>query len=188
MMLLEDAEFPLCSYDSNDCKHFSMLRTVYRSLVQEENVDFDWEKIGFQSNSPGTDLRGVGMLGILQMLYLCLNCSVLMEFLYVTSIDKYNTFPFAAVGLNMTRITLSVLRYEKLNKEINKNGVFEAANKFYASIFYAFGKLWVSKKKTISDVGAMFQDIEKISARRSNRRKMARELKVFLREKCFRDK
>jgi len=36
-----------------------------------------WERIGFQGNDPATDLRGVGLLGLLQPLFLVTTPDVL---------------------------------------------------------------------------------------------------------------
>merc|ERR1719458_2281288 len=59
----------------NDCNlHVGMLRTVYRQLtgsrVDPPRYGGHWEEIGFQGTDPATDLRGVGLLGLIQATYL----------------------------------------------------------------------------------------------------------------------
>ena len=61
----------MCSYYFKDPMHLSMLRTIYRQLTST-TVDFPrygshWETIGFQGTDPSTDLRGVGILGLVQV-------------------------------------------------------------------------------------------------------------------------
>ena len=48
-----------------------MLRTIYRQLtsttVDCPRYGSHWETIGFQGTDPSTDLRGVGILGLVQV-------------------------------------------------------------------------------------------------------------------------
>lgn len=49
-----------------------MLRTIYRQLtsttVDCPRYGSHWETIGFQGTDPSTDLRGVGILGLVQVM------------------------------------------------------------------------------------------------------------------------
>jgi hypothetical protein len=45
-----------------------------------------WGSIGFQGDDPATDLRGVGMLGLLQLLYLHHHSPAAAQKLYQLSI------------------------------------------------------------------------------------------------------
>ena len=51
-----------------------MLRTIYRQLTSTtldcHRYGSHWEEIGFQGSDPSTDLRGVGILGLVQAVYL----------------------------------------------------------------------------------------------------------------------
>jgi hypothetical protein len=64
------AKIPL---NNENSLHQQMLLTLYSTLLKT-NLECPrfgphWESIGFQGNDPATDLRGVGMLGLLQHLY-----------------------------------------------------------------------------------------------------------------------
>lgn len=57
--------------------HFALLLNVYESLERPtesltsvSRYGAHWERIGFQGNDPATDLRGAGMLSLLQMCFL----------------------------------------------------------------------------------------------------------------------
>ena len=58
--------------DPNDDTHERMLMAIYCTLTGDATwpprYGAHWEVVGFQGNDPATDLRGVGMLGLLQML------------------------------------------------------------------------------------------------------------------------
>ena len=78
-----------------------------------------WLRDGLlQGTDPGTDLRGVGMLGLLQLLYLSNTPHLipLARDIYRVSVDDEQNFPLAVMSLNMTRIALQALRHGELNR------------------------------------------------------------------------
>ena len=54
-----------------DVLHERVLMSVYKAITKEEHLPprFGprWETIGFQGDDPATDLRGAGMLALLQL-------------------------------------------------------------------------------------------------------------------------
>ena len=99
------------------------LVTIYRkltaALIDCRRFGNHWEDVGFQGTDPATDLRGVGLLGLLQLLFLILSSetSQLCKEIYRLSLDKRQHFPFAVMSTNVTQIALQVLREGLLNKE-----------------------------------------------------------------------
>lgn len=72
--------FALRPFDNQDPYHFRFLSTIYQHLTETPLLECrrygaHWEQIGFQGNDPATDLRGVGILGLLNILYFILNPS-----------------------------------------------------------------------------------------------------------------
>ncbi|CAG2064193.1 unnamed protein product [Timema podura] len=107
-------------------------------------------------NDPGTDLRGVGMFGLLQLLYLASSPHLmpLARDIYRVSLDEQQNFPLAVLSLNMTRMALQTLRQGLLNRECNeRHMVVEVLNEFYAAIFCHTLHIWTSQHKTIRDSG-----------------------------------
>ena len=51
--------------------HERMLMSIYKSITKAETLPTrfgpHWEVIGFQGNDPATDLRGAGILALLQV-------------------------------------------------------------------------------------------------------------------------
>ncbi|PSN55502.1 hypothetical protein C0J52_02582 [Blattella germanica] len=107
-----------CKLDMSEQVHVRMLQTVYQRLtgtrVECPHYGAHWEHIGFQGTDPGTDLRGVGMLGLLQLLYLANSPHLipLARDIYRASVDENQNFPLAVMSLNMTRIALVALRHD----------------------------------------------------------------------------
>ena len=60
-------------YDSDNPIHENKLRSLWRALVPdqplESRVSKQWGDIGFQGDDPSTDFRGMGLLGLENLLY-----------------------------------------------------------------------------------------------------------------------
>ncbi|XP_021921163.1 ELMO domain-containing protein 3-like isoform X2 [Zootermopsis nevadensis] len=174
-----------CKLDMSEPVHLRMLRTVYRRLTGAQvdcpRYGSHWEHIGFQGTDPGTDLRGVGMLGLLQLLYLSNSPHLfpLARDIYRVSADDRQNFPLAAMSLNMTRIALQALRHGELNRECNHHQlVMEVVNQFYAAVFHHTLHIWTSQHKTIRDSGYVLKDVEFYC--RGNVRAVLRDLREQL--------
>jgi hypothetical protein len=95
-------------------EHERILQTIFRGFTGSTEVQprfgSHWEAIGFQGRDPSTDLRGSGMLGLLQLLYL-LKCEpAISRSIFALSRDKVQEFPLALISFNMTGIALQCLR------------------------------------------------------------------------------
>ncbi|NXP74170.1 ELMD3 protein, partial [Ramphastos sulfuratus] len=70
-----------CALDDNQKVHMRILQTVYKRLTSSRlgcpRYGAHWEELGFQGVDPGTDLRGTGMLGLMQILYLVMDSQML---------------------------------------------------------------------------------------------------------------
>ena len=71
-----------------------------------------------QGVDPATDLRGVGLLGLVQALYLLTHESLLplARDVFRLSHDHHSQFPLMVLSINVTRISLQTLREGYLNK------------------------------------------------------------------------
>ena len=148
-------------FDNSESIQTRFLVTIYRKLTG--NALFEcrrfgnhWEDIGFQGTDPATDLRGVGLLGLLQILFLILSpeTNLLAKEIYRLSVDRRQHFPFAVMSTNITQIALQVLREGLLNKECNEaKCVLKVFNWFYSGVFYRLYRIWREQNKTIIDSG-----------------------------------
>ena len=54
--------------------HHRILNTIYKRLTGQTKavaqIGSHWQQIGFQRSDPRTDIRGSGMLGVLQFLFI----------------------------------------------------------------------------------------------------------------------
>lgn len=168
--LLDDRDRIFCiaatQLNSEDSSHMRTLQTIYRSLTGSKfdcaRIGSHWEEIGFQGSDPGTDLRGAGMLGLLNLLYFLKDSrrQTLASDIYRLSLHPTQNFPFCVMGINLSRIVLQALRENVLNKLCNKEGdVFGVVNEFYVGLYLQLYLTW-KQGKTISDSGFIIKDLE----------------------------
>jgi len=162
----------LIPFDNQEPLHLSVLRTLHRQLTGSQ-VDCPrygehWEDIGFQGNDPSTDLRGVGLLGLVQALYLVTTPQVLpfARDLYKLSRSNSQEFPLLVLGLNITRITLHVLRDGLLDRHLSLNDdVWATTNFYYCALLHHLYARWKEEFLTISKSGFVLQETEEFGRR-----------------------
>ncbi|KAM9393266.1 ELMO domain-containing protein 3 isoform 2-T4 [Pholidichthys leucotaenia] len=111
-----------CPVDNSQTVHMRVLQTIYKRLIGCKldcpRFGGHWENIGFQGTDPATDLRGTGFLGLMHTLYFVMDPETLPLARDIFKLSQHPTqnFPFSVMSINMTRITLQVLREEALSK------------------------------------------------------------------------
>ncbi|XP_046759435.1 ELMO domain-containing protein 3 isoform X10 [Gallus gallus] len=112
-----------CGLDNNQAVHMRILQTIYKKLTCSRlgcpRYGAHWEELGFQGADPGTDLRGTGMLGLMQMLYFVMDSQMLPLALEIFRLSQHETqnFPFCIMSVNITRLVLQALREECLSSQ-----------------------------------------------------------------------
>ncbi|CAL4181245.1 unnamed protein product, partial [Meganyctiphanes norvegica] len=114
-----------CQMDNSEPLHLQILQTIYKVLTSTKidcpRYGSHWDAVGFQGNDPATDLRGVGLLGLIHALYLLTHEATLplARDIYKLSHDQVSQFPLMVLCINVTRISLQTLREGLLNKRSN---------------------------------------------------------------------
>nr|XP_032808390.1 ELMO domain-containing protein 3 isoform X1 [Petromyzon marinus]XP_032808391.1 ELMO domain-containing protein 3 isoform X1 [Petromyzon marinus] len=175
----------LCPLDHSQAVHTRILQTVYRQLTGSRldcpRFGPHWEEIGFQGSDPGTDLRGAGLLGLMQLL-----CALtephslpLTRELYRLSQHHTQNFPFCIMSINLSRICLQALREECLTRECNRRlQVVPVLSDLFAALLLQLHRTWRERHCTIADSGAVLQEVE-VAAKRSPRQ-LLRQLELHL--------
>jgi hypothetical protein len=68
-------------------------------------ISKQWKSIGFQGNNPATDFRGMGLLGLLNLIYFAENYTEKARSL----VRSHKEYPWAATGINITHTLLDML-------------------------------------------------------------------------------
>lgn len=123
-----------CEFQDENVVHERILQTIYRKFTGTTlncpRIGPHWDVIGFQGTDPATDLRGVGMLGLLQMLNLLTQHEKFAHEFYRFSMQDQNSFPMMCVSINISLNCLIALRTGALYPECNKQlNIISALNK-----------------------------------------------------------
>ncbi|PHJ15878.1 elmo ced-12 family protein [Cystoisospora suis] len=104
-------------FDGEDPEHEALLYELYNDVfnanrpsplpsLQEGDLlqtsNYDWKKLGFQSQNPRTDFRGGGYLSLQQLVFLAKNFRI--PFLQFLARSQKNHFPLAASLINVTHM------------------------------------------------------------------------------------
>ncbi|XP_074419982.1 ELMO domain-containing protein 3 isoform X8 [Larus michahellis] len=153
--------------DDNERVHMRILQTIYKKLTRSRlgcpRYGAHWEELGFQGADPGTDLRGTGMLGLMQLLYFVMDAQTLPLAHEIFKLSRHETqnFPFCIMSVNITRIVIQALREECLSRECNRRQqVIAVLNDLYAAAFLQLYRLWKWQHKTIADSGFLLKELE----------------------------
>lgn len=139
------------AYDEGNLEHEVQLLELWRLLQPDRQLDKritkQWQEIGFQGDDPGTDFRGMGMLGLHNLIFFAREYgSAARHILSHSHHPKYG-YSFAIVGINLTHMAYSLLRDRSL-----RSHVYNAAeglpsihifHRFYSYLFIEFDKFWL---------------------------------------------
>jgi len=164
-VLLQLACAPLDTLDDGNV--MALLSTLYFQLTRNPLISrygSHWQDIGFQGNDPGTDLRGVGLFGMLLLLRLTAKTS-LVERMFAQSSGETTNFPFCTCLLTLAKSTLALLKDGSLNLRIIECSSEEAVDKTFEHLFLTMEKLWFSTAVSERNVSTAGEIIRKIDAR-----------------------
>jgi hypothetical protein len=101
------------------------IREGFEETTNEVNMNVissDWIEIGFQGNDPTTDFRGMGILGLTQLYYFARNRNQSSRLiLSVFTQDKQRYYPFAIIGINITRFLLDLISETRMHRLLIEN-------------------------------------------------------------------
>ncbi|XP_074664031.1 ELMO domain-containing protein 3 isoform X2 [Strix aluco] len=165
-----------CGLDDNERVHMRILQTIYKKLTRSRlgcpRYGAHWEELGFQGVDPGTDLRGTGMLGLMQLLYFVMDAQTLPLAQEIFKLSQHETqnFPFCIMSVNITRIVIQALREECLSRECNRRQqVIAVLNDLYAAAFLQLYRVWKWQRKTVADSSFLLKELE-LSAKKKPKR------------------
>ncbi|NXN75737.1 ELMD3 protein, partial [Himantopus himantopus] len=187
-----------CGLDDNERVHMRILQTIYKKLTRSRlgcpRYGAHWEELGFQGADPGTDLRGTGMLGLMQILYFVMDSQTLPLAREIFQLSQHETqarvrvaitlvllqnFPFCIMSVNITRIVVQALREERLSRECNRRQqVIAVLNDLYAAAFLRLYRLWKWQHKTLADSGFLLKELE--SATKKKPKRLLKSLEAYV--------
>jgi hypothetical protein len=150
-----------------DATHTNLLSATYMRFLGTSTpparVGAHWDRLGFQGADPATDLRGCGMLGLLQLFFFVAGDgdARVAATIFAASRDAPREFPFAPLGINVTKAALKALRLGHLNATANSLGsVWDALDRFYVGAWIEFFVRWRDGKCTMKSSGFVTKEWE----------------------------
>eukprot|EP00347_Sterkiella_histriomuscorum_P018145 403346620 len=162
MLLLSISRLP---FNYEVAEHEIMIKSIYKKLMKNEgqcrSIGNHWVDIGFQSSDPKRDIRGAGMLGVLQLLFFVDNFRESSHLILDHSRNQKHEFPLACQMFEYSVITIRLLKDQKINKLCNKEGeVLTSTNFVFCALFLRFITLYIENGFSITKVGELTAQIE----------------------------
>lgn len=171
------------SYENRD--HIHLLDRLWfaafpqRINVFEDYTDRNWGDLGFQkANDPASDFRGLGLLGLQQLVYFFENRFSSASSILTLANRESAYFPFAATSLSMGTLVLTLLKEGRLHQKLLTaldtfqllvkgdetrihTFVVEELHNVYCEIFERFAILWsASNARNVMDFPRVFGSLQ----------------------------
>ena len=140
-------------------KHSILLEELWSQMRPgvRRDADRDWGEVGFQGKDPCTDFRGMGVLGLQQLV--CLSKEEYAISILEDADHPRRYYPFACTGINISSFIVELLRGRHLHlhllKALEKTAVTAsingtelldagcaAVNRVYCEVFKLFSDTW----------------------------------------------
>lgn len=160
----------LVKYSSENSDHEDKLMKIWNILTDGEKLSSrtssQWSQIGFQGNDPQTDFRGMGQLGLDQLLYFSSKYTAEARAMLSRSHNPYFGYSFAIVGINLTELVYTLLKNGNLRTHFynsrTSRPTIEDYHEVYCYVFYEFDTFWFSEKpKDIMEFGKIREKYRK---------------------------
>jgi len=145
-----------------DNEQMTLLGTLYFNLTDQHpdsRYGSHWSNIGFQGNDPGTDLRGVGLFGLMLLISLSEKRSLSRK-LFLQS--KKEDFPYCTCLLTLAKSALRLLKEGHLNTLIKCRSVEGAVESCFLCLYLELERLWFESSLSSRNVAFAGELIRKI--------------------------
>lgn len=146
-------------YDAENPEHEQKLLTLWKLLVGDEEhlenrISNQWQDIGFQGDDPKTDFRGMGILGLDNLVFFAREYNGAARHLLSHSRHPTHGYFMAIVGINLTSMAYHLLKSGVARTHFyNQHRLsIDTFHHFYCYLFFEFDRYWVEcKPKSIMD-------------------------------------
>ncbi|KAF9026797.1 hypothetical protein BGZ52_005685 [Haplosporangium bisporale] len=166
-------------YDSTNQTHERKLLLLWDLLCPNKKLTGrytkQWTDIGFQGKDPATDFRGMGMLGLDDLVYYAKYYPLSSKQALECSHHETQWYSFAIVGINITAFAVQTLRTRQLQHYLFLNGTDRSVyHELYCYLFHRFNGYWMTlePKPTIMDFERVFAEFKNMMERQLMKRKL----------------
>lgn len=153
-LCMECEELRKTAYSSDNPAHERRLLKLWDLLMPYEPLDArvtkQWQEIGFQGDDPKTDFRGMGLLGLENLIYFAQEYPSTATHVLSHSHHPRYGYAFAIVGINLTSMALRLLKDGNAQTHIYNTSktlpTIRAFHQFYCYLFYEFDGFWIESR------------------------------------------
>ncbi|OWF37266.1 ELMO domain-containing protein 2-like [Mizuhopecten yessoensis] len=159
------------SYSAENSDHEKILLELWDNMMPgvklETRICNQWKELGFQGEDPKTDFRGMGVLGLYQLLHFATKHREQCRRVLSRSNHPTYWYPYAVVGINLTKAIFDMLQSGALrthfyNTSKDKPCIHDY-HEVYCYMFFEFDKFWFdSKPKDIMEFGRLQGKFKKL--------------------------
>ncbi|CAH0394739.1 unnamed protein product [Bemisia tabaci] len=156
-------------FDSSNKDHEAKLMELWSLLKPDaplrSRVTKQWQEIGFQGTDPKTDFRGMGVLGLENLLYFASKYNSSAKQVLAHSHHPQFGYAFAIVGINLTSMA-----YHLMTEKFAKTHMYNVCSKLpsidsfhllYCYLFVEFDKFWIqARPKDIMEFSHIRENFE----------------------------
>nr|XP_057920486.1 ELMO domain-containing protein 2 [Doryrhamphus excisus] len=141
-------------FNSDNQEHEAMLLKLWELLMPgvklDSRVTKQWGDIGFQGDDPKTDFRGMGMLGLINLLFFSQNYTEEARMVLSHANHPKLGYSYAIVGINLTEMAYSLLKSGALKAHFYNTVAgtpqLRHFHQFYCYLAFEFDKFWIAEE------------------------------------------
>lgn len=167
-LLQEIESLRLTQYESDNESHERKLLNLWNKLRPNEpltaRLSKQWQDIGFQGEDPKTDFRGMGLLGLENLIYFVEEYPGPASHVLSHSLHPQYGYAFAIVGINLTSMAYHLFKdgaakthVYNTSKSLPNIRIF---HQFYCYLFYEFDRFWLQAKPNIMEFSFIKEKFE----------------------------
>lgn len=142
------------TYDADNLDHERSLLDLWDNLMPDTPLEMritkQWQDIGFQGDDPKTDFRGMGLLGLENLLFFATEYRSAACHVLAHSRHPIYGYAFAIVGINLTSMAYHLLKSGDAKTYFYNTAKDEPTlthfHQFYSYLFYEFDQYWIECK------------------------------------------
>lgn len=146
-LLHEVEEIRSTKYDSENNEHEELLMSLWNSLKPDVRLSArkteEWGDIGFQGRDPATDFRGMGLLGLRNLVDFASSWKQQSQAILADTATHTNWYGMAIAGISLTGDIYTNLKKRNLNSYFYRYGsTLDSFTGLYAHFFTYFNACW----------------------------------------------
>ena len=148
--LLAELEAAKTPYSESNASHEKLLLRLWALLRPNQALSArkssDWEQLGFQGDNPATDFRGMGLLGLHNLVAFASTCGLdAGRLLADCNSNGLRWYSFAITGINLTADLIQLTRERALDQYYFRYGAsVQSFSALYCTFFVRFSEAWAS--------------------------------------------